>query len=276
MKRRTYLTGLGVAGLGFGFGTQAAVDIWANREANISVTTDDKGLVGLEAGSENGQFVNQNSSGAISIDLSTGRSAGLNPETRSTIDDIFRIRNQAGDDQVVWIKDTVDDGEDLFGDEGPLHFFRGPVSVRNFNTDARRITSQIDPVPGTPNDVQRLSIVGLVPPIANIGRDAGPTRKAWIESGHPITLLDRVDEIDQSIRSDEPIANTHGVDIDPNVVVGKQKGRFFLEPGEEMVVGLDADFREFGDVTIDLDEIQIVARSEEDAKTLATGEFDPT
>lgn len=277
MKRRTYLAGLGVGSLGFGLGTQAAVDIWADRDTNISVTTDADGLIGFKQGTENGQFATQGSNGALSIDVSTGRANGLNPKARTTIDDIFRIRNQASDDQVVWIKDITDDGKDLFGDEGPLHFFRGPVEIKGFDTSEFRITSQIDPVPGTPNGVQRLSIVGLVPPVANIGRNAS-AQLAWINSGHPVTRRSKVDEIDQSRRRNRPITAFYGdnVQLAGGAQVGTRKGRFFLEPGEEMIVGLDADFRDFDDVTIGLNEIQIVSRSVDDAITLARGEFDAT
>lgn len=53
----------------------------------------------------------------------------LNIDTRRMVDDISQIQNGSPDNQVVWIKDTLDNQTELFGDEGPLHFFRGPVKT---------------------------------------------------------------------------------------------------------------------------------------------------
>jgi hypothetical protein len=259
-------------------GTGASVDVWADRSADVSVTTDADGLIGLtSADAENGRFVNE-AGGTIGIDLSAGGSGdGLNPDARTVIDDIFRIRNQAGTDQVVWIKDVQDDGG-LFGDEGPLHFFRGPVQLKKGALRAdRRIFSQLDPVPGTPADEQRLTITGLVPPAANIGTEPSDAqRQAWINAGHPVTV-DATKFSDAERRAPgDAAAELDGVTNDPDVVVGRSRGRYVLEPGEEMKVGLAGDFSgvaddEAFDLGSVLDSIQVVGRSLEDARQLAVG-----
>ncbi|MFT4881033.1 MAG: hypothetical protein ACI9HI_001033, partial [Salinirussus sp.] len=173
----------------------------------------------------------------------------------------------------------------LFGDEGPLHFFRGPVELKRLNNSKFRIFSQLDPVPGTPENKQRLTITGLVPPAANIGTD--PTngqRQAWINNGHPVTYLRRIEQIDDRTRRQGAVSefDDNLVVPDKNVVVGEDQGRYFLTPGEEMKVGLAADFAGFDTTAEDfdlgvLDEIEIVSRSPEDARSLATGdtEFNP-
>lgn len=286
MQRRTYLATLGSIATGGAamVGTSAAVDVWRTTSANVSVVTDSKGLIGLTAGEENGEFATTDG-GSLSIDISTGNAEGLNVDTRTVIDDIFRIRNQSGNDQVVWIKDPVDDGEELFGDAGPLHFFRGPVSTTNDSGNGvlgarRRVFSQLDPVPGTPDAKQRLTVVGLVPPKANIGTSPGDARLAWINAGHPVTVVkDGEPAISDADRRAVGDATTLGnVFLDPGVVVGEEKGRYFLKPGEEMKIGLAADFsgfdagREGFELGKVLDEIEIVGRSLADARSLATGE----
>jgi hypothetical protein len=302
MNRRKYLAAVGsIAASGaFAMGTGASIDIWANRDTNVDVVKDTDGLIGLAPGTENGQFADT-SGGTLSVGLSTGDGEGVNVGARTTIDDIFRIRNQSGDDQVVWIKDTTDDGSDLLGDEGPLHFFRGPLEITDDSGNGvlgarRRVFSQIDPVPGTPDTQQRLSIVGLVPPQANIGPDPSDTqRQAWINQGHPITLLEggepAISDESRTKRSNNPTKDLDKVQLNKGVVVGRSNGRFFLEPGESMTVGLDADFAGYkleGDEDATLvnpenkdlgsaedllpDQIQIVSRGPEDARALATGE----
>lgn len=290
MKRRKYLAGIGsiAAGGAFAVGTSASVDVWANRDSNVRVATDADGLIGLEPGDENGQFATTDG-GALSVDVSTGTGAGVNVDARTVIDDIFRIRNQADDKQVVWIKDVNDDGG-LFGDEGPLHFFRGPVSTTNNSGNGilgarRRVFSQLDPVPGTPGAEQRLTIVGLVPPKANIGTAPGDARLSWINAGHPVTVVDNGTPTisDAQRRAVGDATELSGVFFDGTVVVGEEKGRYVLIPGEEMTVGLAADFSEYDANRRDfelgqvLDEIEIVSRSLEDARQLALGstEFNP-
>lgn len=299
MRRRKYLTALGsVAAAGaFTMGTGANVDIWADRTTNIDVVTDTDGLIGLSVGEENGQFA-ETDNGTLSINVTSDDASGLNVGARTTIDDIFRIQNQANDDQVVWIKDTADDGEDLFGDEGPLHFFRGPLKITDNSGNGvlgarRRVFSQIDPVPGTPDAQQRLTIVGLVPPQANIGPNPSNTqRQAWINQGHPVTVVKGGDpaitESFRTSRTNNPTQDSNNVFLNEGVVVGNSEGRFFLEPGEEMVVGLDADFAGYGldgrtlvgpggDELGSADSllpngIQIVSRGPADARGLATGD----
>lgn len=291
MKRRTYLGILGsVAGVGAAtMSTSAAVDIWRTTDAGVSVVSDSDGLIGFSEGEENGAFADV-SGGSLSIDISTGQAKGLNADTRTVIDDIFRIRNQSNDAQVIWIKDTLDDQSDLFGDEGPLHFFRGPVSTTNDSGNGvlgarRRIFSQLDPVPGTPDSKQRLTIVGLVPPKANIGTKPGDARLSWINNGHPVTVVKggtpAISDTDRRAVGDG--TDLSNVSFDENVVAGNEKGRFFFTPGEEMKVGLAADFSGFDGTSDDfelgqvLSEIEIVSRSLEDARNLATGntEFNP-
>jgi len=260
---------------------------------------DTDGLISFSTeGSENSQFATTDG-GTLGIDLSRASDAegvtGFNVGARTTIDDIFRIRNQAGSDQVVWIKDTTDDGTDLLGDEGPLHFFRGPLRITDDSGNGvvgarRRVFSQIAPVPGTPGDEQRLTITGLVPAQANISPDPSNTqRQAWINQGHPVTVVKAdgpaiTDEF-RTNRFNNP-TDSNNVFLDRGVVVGNSQGRYFLEPGEEMVVGIDADFRGFSlDGDDDLvgpdgtsytdplpDEIQIVSRGPDDARNLATGD----
>ncbi|TSD09392.1 hypothetical protein DP107_15900 [Haloglomus irregulare] len=300
MNRRKYIAALGsvAAGSAFAIGSSASIDIWADRETSIDVVRDTDGLISFSTeGSENSQFATTDG-GTLGIDLSRASDAegvtGFNVGARTTIDDIFRIRNQAGSDQVVWIKDTTDDGNDLLGDEGPLHFFRGPLRITSTENGAlgarRRVFSQIDPVPGTPDAQQRLTITGLVPAQANISPDPSNTqRQAWINQGHPVTVVKAdgpaiTDEF-RTNRFNNP-TDSNNVFLDRGVVVGNSQGRYFLEPGEEMVVGIDADFRGFSlDGDDDLvgpdgtsytdplpDEIQIVSRGPDDARNLATGD----
>jgi hypothetical protein len=297
MNRRKYIAALGsvAAGSAFAIGSSASIDIWADRETSIDVVRDTDGLISFSTeGSENSQFATTDG-GTLGIDLSRARDAeGVNVGARTTIDDIFRIRNQAGSDQVVWIKDTTDDGTDLLGDEGPLHFFRGPLRITDDSGNGvvgarRRVFSQIAPVPGTPGDEQRLTITGLVPAQANIGPN--PTddqRKAWINEGHPVTDVNNGEPVisDSERTNRDTAAGTLSGVRSNNVVVGNSQGRYFLEPGEEMVVGIDADFRGFSlDGDDDLvgpdgtsytdplpDEIQIVSRGPDDARNLATGD----
>jgi hypothetical protein len=256
-------------------GTGASIDIWANRDTNVDVVRDTDGLIGLAPGTENGQFADT-SGGTLSVDLSTdddGAGVGVNVGARTTIDDIFRIRNQSGDNQVVWIKDSKT--EDLLGDDGPVNFFRGPVELEDGAEKKKfRLVSAIDPVPGTPGDVQRLSITGLVPPQNIIEKAGGEARdqapKGWIKPGAPVKNTE-----------------TGDVGLDGDLQVGDSKGRLFLTPGESMTVGIDADFRGY-ELTTDGDlknrdddnlgsaeellpnQIQIVSRGLDDAKDLAT------
>lgn len=260
MRRRQYLTAIGSA-VGGGVlltGTGASVDVWANREAVIDVADGDGGFVGLSAGTENGEFVTEKG-GEIAVDF--GEDA-FNPGARSTVDDVFRIRNNAGEDRVIWIKDAAEGGP--LGDRGSINFFRGPVEVTN---EGRfRIASEIDPVPGTEPTRQRLSITGLVPPgapgpngslPADFPGDPSPevVQKAWIEAGGIVVGPD-------------------GPAFDPDADVpysgGRSRengGRLLLGSGEEMKVGVEVDDPAPG---TGIDEIQIVARTVEDAKELAT------
>ncbi len=276
-------------------GTTASIDVWANRDANVSVVKDSNGLIRLAEGGENGRFASTED-GVLSIDISEGGAGdGISVDSRVVIDDIFRIQNQAGDDQVVWIKDVNDDGG-LFGDEGPLHFFRGPVSLESDKGNGvlgarRRMFSQLDPVPGTPDKKQRLTITGLVPAKAVIGTSPGDSRKGWINTGHPVTVVkDSGPAVSDDVRKKDGFApeksgtkKSGNVFLDKTVEVGNQQGRYFLTPGEEMKVGLAADFAGFDASTEDfdlgkvLDEIEVVSRSPEDARSLATGdtEFNP-
>lgn len=297
MNRRKYIAALGsvAAGSAFAIGSSASIDIWADRETSIEVVRDTDGLISFSTGeSENSRFASDNG-GTLSIDLSSASEAdGVNVGARTTIDDIFRIRNQAGSDQVVWVKDTTDDGEDLLGDEGPLHFFRGPLVIDDVTDDGNgvigelsRVFSQIDPVPGTPDAEQRLTITGLVPAQANIGSDPSDgQRQAWINQGHPVTELSANLTQEQRSDRDRAAGELDGVFFNDGVVVGESKGRYFLEPGEEMVVGIDADFRGFSldssDNLVGPDgtdygtdplpgSIQIVSRGPEEARNLATG-----
>ena len=299
MNRRKYIAALGsvAAGSAFAIGSSASIDIWADRETSIEVVRDTDGLISFStAESENSQFASDDG-GTLSIDLSSASDAdGVNVGARTTIDDIFRIRNQAGSDQVVWIKDTTDDGEDLLGDEGPLHFFRGPLEITSTENgllgERRRVFSQIAPVPGTPDAEQRLTITGLVPAQANISPNPSNTqRQAWINQGHPVTVVKAdgpaITDSFRTDRSNNPTADSNNVFLDTGVVVGNSQGRYLLESGEEMVVGIDADFRGFSlDSDDDLvgpdgrdygsdplpDEIQIVSRGPDDARSLATGD----
>ena len=266
-------------------GSGASVAVWADREANVSVVSDSEGMLRLRPGEESGEFASSEG-GSLSVNVSGKNGAGLNADARTVIDDIFRIQNQSGSDQVVWIKDPVDDQEELFGDEGPLHFFRGPVSVTDNSGNGvlgarRRVFSQLDPVPGTPDDKQRLTVVGLVPPKANIGTDPSDgQRQAWINAGHPVTVVKggepAISDTDRRAVGD---ATNIGGNVFQNdgVVVGEEKGRYFLTPGEEMKIGLAADFsgfdedREGFELGQVLNEIEIVGRSLEDARELATG-----
>ena len=287
VKRRTYLAAFGsaAAGAAGAIGSGASVAVWADRDASISIVSDSEGMLRLTSGEENGQFTSSEG-GSLSVDVSSENGAGLNTDARTVIDDIFRIQNQSGSDQVVWIKDPVDDQEELFGDEGPLHFFRGPVSVTDDSGNGilgarRRVFSQLDPVPGTPDAEQRLTVVGLVPPKANIGTDpSNGQRKAWINAGHPVTVVKNgepaISDTDRRAVGD---ATNIGNNVFQNdgVVVGKEKGRYFLTSGEQMKIGLAADFSGFNEDTERfelgqvLNKIEIVGRSLEDAKKLATG-----
>jgi hypothetical protein len=260
MRRRRYLTAIGSA-VGGGVlltGTGASVDVWANRDAVIDVADDDGGFVGLSAGEENGEFVTDDG-GQIAVDF--GEDA-FNPGARSTVDDVFRIRNNATEDRVIWIKDAAE-GPPL-GDRASINFFRGPVKVTN---DGRfRIGSAIDAVPGTAPTRQRLSITGLVPPFAPgpadesapplpVDLSADRARKLWIEAGGVVV-------------------GPGGPAFDPNADVpysggesGENGGRLLLGSGEEMKVGVEVDNPK---PDTGIDEIQIVARTVEDAKKLAT------
>jgi hypothetical protein len=287
MNRRKYLAAVGsIAASGaFAMGTGASIDIWANRDTNVDVVRDTDGLIALSTTNEDGeplenaQFTDTRG-GTLSIDLTNQEAGGVNVGARTTIDAIFSIRNQSGNDQVVWIKDS--DTEDLLGDDGPLNFFRGPVELDNGAQQKKfRLVSAIDPVPGTPGNVQRLSITGLVPP-QNIIEEADEeaqksARKGWINKGAPI----------------ENVNTKELVGIDPNVGIGAKGGRLRLTSGESMTVGLDADFAgyelnngnlenadgdDLGSAEDPLpNQIQIVSRGVEDAKDLATGntEFNP-
>lgn len=246
-------------------GSGASVAVWADREANVSVVSDSDGVLGITPGEENGQFVDENG-GAISIDFDEMSAEGFNAEARSTVDDLFRIRNQSGDTQVVWIKDAEQGGD--FGDlNGPINFFRGPVTATsgpNF-----RVISAIRPVPGTDPEKQRLSITGLVPPgavsVPNV--DDEIISKIWIESGGLTgpTKGDIPDDFSYDPNADIPFSGGSS---------GENGGRLQLAPGEEMKVGLDVDARKndsgADDTEIELDGIQIVGRSVENAKDLAT------
>jgi hypothetical protein len=277
MRRRKYLAALGsvAAGSAFTMGTGANVDFWANRSTNVDVVTDAEGFVGLEPG-ENGLetgLVND-ADGDLSLDFeSDAAGQGFNQGARTTVDDLFRIRNQTGEEQVFWIKDA-DEGGPL-GDEGPVNFFRGPVVATG--GERYRILSRIDAVPGTPPREQRLSITGLVPPInpdrdedANLLRGIGfdPTdpddrdriAKLWIEAGNPVQITGGGITFD----GDAPVPN----------LPGEENGRLVLGPGEAMRVGVDVDYPNDGSNAAPknvLDgEIQIVSRPVDDAKRLAT------
>jgi hypothetical protein len=260
MRRRQYLTAIGSA-VGGGVlltGTGASVDVWANRAAVIDVADDDGGFVGLSAGEENGEFVTDDG-GRIAVDF--GEDA-FNPGARSTVDDVFRIRNNAGNERVIWIKDAAEDGP--LGDRGSINFFRGPVEATG--GERFRIASEIDPVPGTEPTKQRLSITGLVPPGAPgpgetlppdfpVDLSADRARKLWIEAGGIV---------------ETPTGPAFGRNADvpySGGESGENGGRLLLGPGEEMEVGVEVDDPAPG---TRIDGIQIVARTVEDARDLAT------
>lgn len=263
MRRRQYLTAIGSA-VGGGVlltGTGASVDVWANREAVIDVADDDGGFVGLSAGEENGEFVTE-TGGEIAVDF--GEDA-FNPGARSTVDDVFRIRNNATEDRVIWIKDAAEGGP--LGDRGSINFFRGPVEATG-GADFR-IVSEIDSVPGTDPTKQRLSITGLVPPTAPGPGEPIPEslppitpspsdselRKGWIEAGNPVD------------KRTGGIAFDSDADVPFSGGSGENGGRLLLGPGEEMNVGVEVDDPAPG---TGIDGIQIVARTVADATKLAT------
>jgi hypothetical protein len=148
-------------------------------------------------------------------------------------------------------------------------------------------------VPGTPDTQQRLSIVGLVPPQANIGPNPSDTqRQAWINQGHPVTVIKggepAISDEFRTKRTNIPTQDSNNVFPNEGVVVGRRNGRFFLEPGESMTVGIDADFAGYTleeETLVGPDsealgsagsllpnKIQVVSRGPEDARALATGE----
>lgn len=269
VRRRKFIATMGTitAGTAAVTGSVASVDIWADRNADIGLVQDSNGLLGIEAGEENGELVSDDG-GAISIDFENlgAEASGFNAEARTTVDDIFRIRNQSGDPQVVWIKDAVEGGP--LGDDGVFNFFRGPVTATG--GEQFRIVSLVDPVPGTDPEKQRLSITGLVPPdapdIPGLSRDRAS--KGWIEAGNPV-------------RTDGPGFDgpPDSITFDPDADVpfsgggGANGGRLLLSSGEEMKVGLEVNGSnnadEVDDTDVGLDEIQIVGRAPEDAKELA-------
>jgi hypothetical protein len=277
MRRRKYLAALGsvAAGGAFTVGTGANVDFWANRSTNVDVVTDTEGFVGIVPG-DNGLdtgLVNDDD-GDLSLDFETGTAGqGFNQGARTTVDDLFRVRNQTGEEQVFWIKDA-DEGGPL-GDAAPVNFFRGPVEATG--GERYRIVSRIDPVPGTLATKQRLSVTGLVPPIdpdrerdaallSEIGLDPDDpadrdrVAKLWIEAGNPVEVAGGRLTFD----GDAPVPNRPG----------EESGRLVLGPGEEMRVGIDVDYRNTDsnaapDDVLD-NSIQIVSRPKADAKRLAT------
>lgn len=78
--------------------TNASVD----RSASIDVTTDDAGIIGLQAG--NTSLVTQNSTGALSIDAAVGSASGINTAAVVEVGDTgnptttyaFTVTNNAG------------------------------------------------------------------------------------------------------------------------------------------------------------------------------------
>lgn len=267
VKRRTYLAAFGsaAAGAAGAIGSGASVAVWADRDASISIVSDSDGVLGITPGEENGQFVDD-SGGAISIDFDEMSAEGFNAEARSTVDDLFRIQNQSGDTQVVWIKDAEEGGP--LGDiRGPINFFRGPVKATsgpNF-----QVISAISPVPGTDPEKQRLSITGLVPPagVSVSGIDEDTISKLWIESGGLTgpTGGEIPDDFSYDPNADIPFSGGDS---------GENGGRLQLAPGEEMTVGLDVDATknapDVDDTDVGIEEIQVVGRSVENAKGLAT------
>lgn len=268
MRRRKYIAALGSAAAGGSFimGTGASIDVWATRNADITATTDTDAFLRLAPGDENGQFVSTDG-GTLSIDFSDASGQGFNTDARSTVDDLFRIENQTGDTQVVWIKDA-DEGGPKGDIRGPINFFRGPVKATGGSQF--RIVSAIEPVPGTGPKQQRLSITGLVPP----SRSGGGGSDGPELDFNPLELW---------VRTGNPVKTGNGVTFDPRADVpytdgqatpGSFGGRLVLGPGENMKVGVDIDYTK-NDPNIDdtkqgIDEIQIVSRKVSDALNLAT------
>jgi hypothetical protein len=280
MKRRKYLAGIGsiAAGGALAVSTSASIDVWANRTAEINVVRDGEAFLNLAPGEENGHFVDTGD-GDISIDFSGASGAGFNQAARSTVDDLFRIENQTGDTQVVWIKDA--DENDAVGDLGPINFFRGPVRVTG--QDRFQIVSAIERVPGTPATEQRVSVTGLVPP--NGLRDTLPDGATPLPPRHP--LPDGFDPAQLWVKTGASVLNTETNEFRLNpranipytpggVEAGTNEGRLVLDPGESMHVGLDVDFEntddDASDRDVSVDEMQIVSRPVDDALGLATGD----
>ena len=120
MERRKFVVGLGAlatgsaAATGTGAFTSATVN---GREADIAVTNDSNGQIGLHA-NDDISHVYENGDGELSIDLSQGTGDGVNTNSQfsiggnNTFPPAFTAINQSPDDVTITVKFELDNPDD--------------------------------------------------------------------------------------------------------------------------------------------------------------------
>ena len=126
MKRRRFLAGAGGASIGasslIGSGALSAVE--SQRQMTVQLAEDESAYLGLDAcGTLNGEnFVDTDGRGHLTIDISehsdaadAGRDVsepaeGVNSDSLTAFDNVFRICNQGKEDACVWIDAEVAEG----------------------------------------------------------------------------------------------------------------------------------------------------------------------
>jgi|GEM_PF-1150897 len=131
MQRRKFIAGLGslAAAGAAGIGTGAFTSVQANRSVSVSVAGDDAALLALDPDpdgdgtneSENTDYISW-SGGEVSIDIDSAATvdgSGVNPNSTTQINDLFKVVNQGTQAAVVYVDpDSIDSGNQTFGGSG--------------------------------------------------------------------------------------------------------------------------------------------------------------
>ena len=114
MNRRKFLIGAGslAAGSAAAMGTGAFSTVEADRTVSVNVASDSQALLALDkAENENSAYAKEQSTGAITVDISDSNNSGfdgkdpngVNPNATTRIFDIFTIQNQGTQPAAVWV-----------------------------------------------------------------------------------------------------------------------------------------------------------------------------
>ncbi|MDB2283237.1 hypothetical protein PM030_15300 [Halorubrum ezzemoulense] len=125
-NRRKFLAGLGAlaSGSAAAVGTGAFTSVQANRDVSVAVAGDSNAYLALDTNSATNSDYVSASAGEISINIDSAVSgsntgSGVNPDSTTQINDLFKVRNQGTQAAVVYVDpESIASGNRTFGGSG--------------------------------------------------------------------------------------------------------------------------------------------------------------